>query len=401
MKNNWQTKKLGEICDVIGGGTPSTVIPSLWYGDIVWITPKDLGGLTDSEIISSAKTISEKGLKQSSAKLLPVGAVVLSSRAPIGYVAIAGVPLATNQGCRSFVCDETKIHNKYLYHYLLMNTDLLNSLGEGSTFKEISGSKLKEIPIPLPPLPTQLRIVSILDSVFSSIAIAKENTEKNLKNSRELFESYLQNTFSNTDGKFESKQIKDIAEIKGGKRAPKGYKLKNEKTRHPYIRVADFNDYGGVDLDDIKYINNEVYEEIKRYTISTKDLYISIAGTIGKTGIIPQELEGANLTENACKLVFKDDIYNKYIYYFTKSAEFISQAGLNTRKVAMPKLALTRLGSILIPVPKSISEQKSIVSALDSLSAQTKKLESLYKQKLANLEELKKSVLKKAFSGEL
>ena len=109
MKTKYPTKKLGEVCEVVGGGTPSTFISEYWDGDIVWITPKDMGKLDSYEILGSNKKITEAGLKNSSAKMLPKGAVVLSSRAPIGYVAIAGVPLATNQGCRSFICDETKI----------------------------------------------------------------------------------------------------------------------------------------------------------------------------------------------------------------------------------------------------------------------------------------------------
>jgi type I restriction enzyme S subunit len=238
--------------------------------------------------------------------------------------------------------------------------------------------------------------VEILDDVFEKLTKAKENAEKNLQNSKELFKSYLQSIFTNPS--FELKKIKDIAEIKGGKRIPQGKKLEYEDTGYPYIRVADFNDNGSIDIDDIRYITKDIFEQIKRYTISSKDLYISIAGTIGKTGIISEELEGANLTENACKLVFKNGIDNKYVYFFTKSREFTKQAGLNTRTTAMPKLALSRLGSIEIPFPKSLSEQKSIVKKLDALSGETKKLEGIYKQKLLALEELKKSVLASYFA---
>ena len=104
---------------------------------------------------------------------------------------------------------------------------------------------------------------------------------------------------------WEIKRLGNIAEIKGGKRVPKGYSLESTPTNYPYIRVTDFNDNGSIDLNDIHYINESVFKQIKNYTISTNDLYISIAGTIGKTGIIPKELDGANLTENACNLFLK------------------------------------------------------------------------------------------------
>ncbi|HET8574598.1 MAG TPA: restriction endonuclease subunit S, partial [Candidatus Paceibacterota bacterium] len=116
---------IAEVCKVVGGGTPKTSVSEYWSGEIVWITPKDLGKLKGFQISDSSKKISEKGLEKSSAKILPVGSVVLSSRAPIGYVGIANVPLATNQGCRSFVCNEQKIYNKYLYYFLIKNTDHL------------------------------------------------------------------------------------------------------------------------------------------------------------------------------------------------------------------------------------------------------------------------------------
>jgi type I restriction enzyme S subunit len=162
--------------------------------------------------------------------------------------------------------------------------------------------------------------------------------------------------------------LSDIAFVKGGKRLTKGDSLLDEETQHPYIRVSDFNNFGSIDIDNIKFISDETHQKIARYTISDEDLYISIAGTIGKTGIIPKELNGANLTENAAKIVFKDKNRQilRYIYYFTKTDLFIEQIGLATKTVAQPKLALKRLSEVLIPIPE-ISEQKRIVEKLDEL----------------------------------
>jgi type I restriction enzyme S subunit len=198
---------------------------------------------------------------------------------------------------------------------------------------------------------------------------------------------------------WEIKSLGELAEIKGGKRVPKGYRLETEPTNYPYIRVTDFNDNGSVDLNDIHYINEEVFKQIKNYTISTNDLYISIAGTIGKTGIIPEELDGSNLTENACKLVFKKDVESKFVYYFTKSDDFLKQAGLNTRIAAMPKLALTRLSTISLLFPKSLPEQQRIVILLDKAFTAIAKAKENAEQNLKNAKEFFESYLQSVFAN--
>lgn len=401
MKSTWQTKQLGELLQKTENINP-TITPNI---EFIYIDVSSISNKT-FEIINFTKI---KGINAPSRarKKIKSGDIIFATVRPT-LMRIAVVPdKFDGQVCSTgyFVFRPNKyIVPRFLFYFLTSDIFIyrMSKLQKGASYPAVTDGDVKNTFINFPEsLPEQHRIVKILDEVFENIAKAKANAEKNLQNSKDLFESYLQNFFSNPNSNFENKKIKEIADIKGGKRVPRGYKLKLDKTEYPYIRVADFNDCGSVDLLDIKYIDKDIYEQIKHYTISTKDLYISIAGTIGKTGIISEELEGANLTENACKLVFKDNIYNKYIYYFTKSSEFVKQAGLNTRKVAMPKLALSRLGGILIPIPESLSEQKAIVAKLDALSNETKKLESIYKQKIADLEELKKSVLKKAFNGEL
>ena len=197
---------------------------------------------------------------------------------------------------------------------------------------------------------------------------------------------------------WEIKTLGQLADVKGGKRVPKGYRLETKPTDYPYIRVTDFNDSGSVDLNDLHYINKDVYEQIRNYTITTSDLYISIAGTIGKTGIIPEELDGANLTENACKLVFKVDVNPKLVYYFTKTESFLKQAGLNTRVAAMPKLALTRLSTISLLFPKSLPEQQRIVAILDEAFAAIAKAKANAEQNLRNAKELFESYLQSIFT---
>lgn len=164
---------------------------------------------------------------------------------------------------------------------------------------------------------------------------------------------------------WELKTLDCIAEVKGGKRIPKGYQLQSTPTKNPYLTVSDFSDDGVIDVSKLRYVSSEVFELIKRYTISSDDLFLSIAGTIGKTGRIPTELDGASLTENACKLVLRPGIDKNFLYYFTKTADFAQQAGTNTRTAAQPKLALERLKTIKIWIPQSLPEQQRIVILLD------------------------------------
>lgn len=198
--------------------------------------------------------------------------------------------------------------------------------------------------------------------------------------------------------KWEEKTLDEIAYIKGGKRLPKGEKLSTEKTNHPYIRVTDFNDRGTVDINNVQFITDDIYEQIKNYTISSSDLYISIAGTIGKSGIIPVELDGANLTENACKLVYKTkNISNRYVYYYTQTNLFKEQIFDKTKMAAMPKLALTRLATIKLLVP-SLSEQERIVAKLDKAFEAIDKAKTIAETNLKNARELFESALNKAFT---
>ena len=268
-----------------------------------------------------------------------------------------------------------------------------------ATRKRISRKALWTIQIPLPPLETQKAIVAKLDQIFDELDQTKSEIQKNSDNTDELWKSALNQAFQ---GDREMKKIKDIADIKSWKRLPKWNFVQDKKTDYPYIRVSDFWDDWTITVSTVKYITEEIHEQIKKYIITDKDLYVSIAWTIWKTWIIPSELNWANLTENAVRLVYnwKYKIDNRFILYFTNSKSFEVQAWLASRAVAMPKLAISRLENIELPVPP-LSEQEKIVKHLDQVSKEVKALKSQYQSQLDYLEELKKSVLDKAFRWEL
>lgn len=265
----------------------------------------------------------------------------------------------------------------------------------------ITKGMIEDLDVLLPPLSTQSHIVACLDLAFASIDEQISLLRSNITDVEIMRKSVLEEIFTQWD-KNDRMKIHEFADIKSGKRLPKWERLLEEKTPYPYIRVTDFWDEWSIDLSQIKYIPKEIFDGIKNYIITSDDLYISIAWTIGKTGIIPEELNWANLTENAIRLVYKDrtKISNKYIYYFTISENFKIQSWLATRAVAMPKLAITRLKEIEIYLPP-IPRQHEIVAHLDRVFAETQSLRGEYEAQIQDLQTLKQSLLEEAFAGRL
>lgn len=161
--NGWPTVRLEDCTEIVSGATPSTSESAYWDGDICWATPKDLSELDSAYISDTPRKITRRGLQSCAATVLPPESVLFSSRAPIGHVAINTVPMATNQGFKSFVPKGERVHAKFLYHWLRHNRPYLESLGNGATFKEVSKAVVARIEIPLPPRPEQRRIAAILD----------------------------------------------------------------------------------------------------------------------------------------------------------------------------------------------------------------------------------------------
>lgn len=168
--------KLGEVCTIVSGTTPKSTQPEYWDGDLNWVTPAEL--TEESNVIyESQRKITQQAVIDSSLKSFPAGTVLLSSRAPIGKVAIAGTEMYCNQGFKNLICSE-KIYNRYLYHYLKSKAEYLNSLGRGATFKEISKAIVENIEIPLPALAEQRKIAAVLDKVSDLIAKRRQQLTK-------------------------------------------------------------------------------------------------------------------------------------------------------------------------------------------------------------------------------
>ncbi len=181
--SNWQRVRLGDIAEIIGGGTPSTQITSFWNGSINWFTPTEIG--ITKYVYKSQRTITPLGLKKSSAKLLPIGTILLTSRASIGDCAILKVVATTNQGFQSLIPLE-KINNEFLYYLMLTLKNKLLKLASGSTFLEVNPNKIKNLLIPLPPLNEQIAIANILSGLdhylynLDALILKKESVKKAL-----------------------------------------------------------------------------------------------------------------------------------------------------------------------------------------------------------------------------
>jgi len=193
---------------------------------------------------------------------------------------------------------------------------------------------------------------------------------------------------------WEIRKICEVSTVKGGKRIPKGYVLQDENNGYPYITVSDMKE-NGISLENIKYVPLEILNKIKNYKIYLNEIYISVAGTIGNVGIIPKELNGANLTENADKFT-NIKINQLFLLYFLRSSLFQNVINNNKTTSAQPKLAIEKINNIKIPVPP-LPEQEKIVSILSKQDEVIEKLEKLIELKVRQ----KKGVMQKLLSGKV
>jgi type I restriction enzyme S subunit len=211
----WPTVRLEDCTDIVSGATPSTSESAYWDGDICWATPKDLSEIDGAYISDTPRKITALGFESCAATVLPPESVLFSSRAPIGHVAINTVPMATNQGFKSFVPKRDRLHAKFLYHWLRWNRPYLESLGNGATFKEVSKAVVARIEIPLPPLPEQQRIAAILDKADELRAKRRAALKKLDELTQSIFLDMFGDPATNPKG-WPVRRLDQVAEIVSG-----------------------------------------------------------------------------------------------------------------------------------------------------------------------------------------
>ncbi len=292
--------------------------------------------------------------------------------------------------------------SKFLYLYFLseIGKKQIDNISTGAAQKKFNKTSFRELEIPLPPLTEQQRIISLLDEVFAAIAKAKTNAEQNLKNAKELFESYLQGVFEKKGDGWEENHLEDLVDEK----CTLSYGIVQPGLEYadglPIIRPTDLSSrYIG--LNGLKRIDPKLADGYKRTKLIGDELLLCVRGTTGVVSIATEDLKGANVTRGIVPIRFNLKIINQDFGYYLLISNYIQkQIKAKTYGAALMQINIGDLRKINTPYP-SLKEQKYIVHKLDLLSAETKKLEEIYQNKVNEFEGLKKSILKKAFSGEL
>lgn len=382
------------------GGTPLRQNKDYFKGNIPWVKTGELG---PKYIYDTEEKITESAIENSSAKIFPVGSVAIAMYgATIGKTSIFQVNAATNQAC-AVAQPYDLCNNEFLYYFLVANQSKFVAMGTGGAQPNISQTIIKQYPINLPSLPEQKRIVAKIESLFSRLDSAKDSLVRVRQEIKRYRQSVLKSAF---EGKLVSTSKKkvdllgNLAKVKGGKRVPKGTRVQDEKTKFPYIRVTDFKEYG-VDTERLKYVTLETFQKISRYIINQNDVFISIAGTIGSVGMIPKCLDGTNLTENAAKITEVERLEPRFLMYYLSSPKIQRLINKLKKSTSQSKLALYRIQTIEVEYPENKKEQSKIVQAIESRFERAKMLEDTVAQGLEKIEQLKQSILKKAFEGKL
>lgn len=406
MKHGWQIRTIGQVCEVVNGGTPETSVPEYWGGSNAWITPAEMGKRSNPYVGDTERKLTEAGLRNSSAQLLPSRSVILSSRAPIGHLVINTVPMGTKQGCKGLI-PSSQIHYKFLYHYLSSIVDKLDALGSGATFRELSGGKLKEVTIPVAPPAEQQRIVTILDEASEGIAAATANAEKNLQNVRALFGSYLQSVFTQSGMGCVKRKLGDesLLEIIDGDRGVN------------YPKASDFYDEGhclflntknvrpdGFDFVNTMFIAPDKDGQLRKGKLKRDDVVMTTRGTIGNIGLYSEDVPFEHIRINSGMLIFranKRTLLAPFLFELLRSEIVKVQIKKQTTGAAQPQLPIKTLVNFTIPVPTNLDDQLALVKKVRAFEPEIQNLARLYERKLIALNAMKKSLLNHAFTGNL
>ena len=364
--SSWKECKLGDIAEIIGGGTPSTSNNEFWNGNIPWLTPRDLTGYSKVYISHGERFITESGLKNSSAKLMPKGTVLLTSRAPIGYVVIAENGICTNQGFKSLVPNFEILNSEFLYYWLKSNTDYLQQLGTGTTFAEISGSVVKNIDISLPPLKEQKAIAEVLSSLDDKIDLLHRQNQTLESLAQTLFRQWF---IEEAKEEWEVGTVGDIAILKSGKSRPK------EESEINNIPI-----YGG----------NGILGFTHQHNVDGETIIIGRVGAY--CGSLYIENKPIWVSDNALIAKPQNPLYSKYLFYILKENELNSMAEGSSH----PLLTQEPIKSIEIFIPPELK----LIEFNEQVNTWYEKTNENKKQ-IQTLENLRDTLLPKLLNGEV
>lgn len=394
MNQAWPTKRLADVCQILGGATPSKKNPKFYGGDIPWAT---VGDMNVEVITTTEEYITKAAVADCSTNVIPSGSIVMATRVGLGKVCVLGQDTAINQDLKGLTPKNPKeLTNRWLYWWLKSMASYIQKAGTGATVQGVKMTFVEELEIPLPPLAEQKRIVALLDEAFAGIDAAKAKAEANQLGVGGLLKSHLQSTLSNRGSQWLDVKLEDVCGFQNGF----AFKSTTFKAAGvPVIRISNIQD-GKIDTDNrLVFVDPRDYREnLDRYRVVKGDLLIAMSGaTTGKIGF-NTESTVFYLNQRVGKFEPGEKLDKGFLYHFlsTKVEENLSiSAG-----AAQPNLSTEQIKSFVLPLPP-IDEQNRLVSAIEALSAETTKLSSLYVRKLQALVELKSSILSQAFSGEL
>ena len=396
MKNDWEIKKLGEVCEINIGRTPERGNSKMWdkekQTDNVWLSIADLNNTEKGYISDSTEYVSDNAVPKM--KLVKANTLLMSFKLTIGRCAITKRDLFTNEAIAALPILDKNLDLFFLKYYL-ENFDWAK-LTEGDVKvkgKTLNKEKLKEVPITLPPLEEQKRIVKILDEKFAMLETVKANAKANLQNAKDLFQSQLTKAFSNTT--WEMQKLSEITEVKDGTHDSPSYYSEGI----PFVTQKNITP-SGFDLTNTKRISLQDHEKLyKRSNVEYGDILIAMIGANRGMSCIVNTREVFSI-KNVGLIKKSKKTNQEYLAYYLKSEvaqKYVSDA---SNGGAQEFIGLTSLRKFPIPLP-TLPEQKRIVKELDTLSEKTKALCAIYENQIADCEELKKSLLAKAFEGNL
>jgi type I restriction enzyme S subunit len=399
MTNGWQTRKLGEICDIERGGSPRPIQKFITTdpNGINWIK---IGDATASGkyIYKTEEKIKPEGVKRS--RMVYEGDFILSNSMSFGRPYIMKTTGCIHDGW--LVLHQPKVDPDYLYYVL--SSDLVftqfDRLANGSTVRNLNIGLAKSVEIPFPPLPEQQRIVGILDKAFADIAVAEANVEKNLQNVRALFESHLQSVLTPCGKGWVKKRLGDVAEsISTGPFGTMLHKSDYVTDGIPLVNPMNIVDSRIVPSSKMM-VNEETRERLRVYALKVGDVVIARRGELGRCALVTEREEGWLCGTGSFFVRLSDCMEGKFFVALFGSQQFRARLEGSAVGTTMSNLNHGILNDLLVPVPP-IAVQRNEMAKADELLSETRRLAHLYERKLAALQALKKSLLHQAFTGNL
>jgi type I restriction enzyme S subunit len=399
MKEGWKIKRIGDVCSLMTGGTPSKTKSEHFGCGFKWLVS---GDIHQGEIFDCEGRITEAGMKNSNAKLLPVNSVMIALNGQgktRGTVALLRTQATCNQ---SLVCihpnDPEKLLPEYLYANLLGRYQEIRQMtgDSGNDRRGLNMDLIRSIEIPIAPPEEQRLIVRILDEAFAGIATAKANAETNLQNARAIFECHLNSVFTQRGEGWVERRLGDLSRINYGYTES----ASAEKTGPHFLRITDIKD-NRVDWATVPYCPIDVVD-LPKFKLADNDIVFARTGaTTGKSYLVIEPPSAVFASYLIRVQLINKELLPQFVNLFFQTRSYWEVIRSGVSGSAQGGFNAAKLGELVIPYPFAIQEQQVIINELNELQAETRSLESIYQRKLTALEELKKSLLHQAFSGEL